>query len=80
MIYVVFKYDIIYYNRCNLRGWNYIIDIKFFFFTIEKVTWSTDAPINSAIIGAFDVVIGVFAFGHYSILAYATPAPLEFVV
>ena len=80
MIYAVLKYVILHYKRCNLRGWNYITDIKFFFFTIEKVTWSTDAPINAAVIGTFDVIIGVFAFGHDSILAYAISAPLEFVV
>ena len=68
------------YISANLRDRNDIIDVKCFFFAIEEVPWSADAPINAAIIGAFDVIIGVFAFGHDTILAYASLTPLEFVV
>ena len=67
-------------NKHNLRGWNDIVNIKFFFFATDKVAWPADVPINAASIGAFDVIIGVFAFGHDPILAYAALTPLEFVV
>ena len=63
-----------------LRGRDNIIDIELLFLATHEVLWSANTPIDVASVGAFDVVICVFALGHDPILAYAALASFQFVV
>ena len=44
---------------------------------MDKFTRSTNAPINITAIRTPDVVIGVFALGHYAITTDTLPAPCK---
>ena len=63
-----------------LRGRDNIIDIELLFLATHEVLWSANTPIDVASVGAFDVVICVFALGHDPILAYAALTSFQFVV
>ena len=66
-----------------LRGRDNIIDIELLSLATHKVFWCINTPIppiNVASVGAFKVIICVFALGHDPILAYTAPTFFQLVV
>ena len=58
---------------CSISSWGryHIIYIKIFNLTVKEFSGPTNAPVNVTAIWALDVIIGIFALGHDSILTNA---------